>query len=114
MGKEITYLILAAFLTVNHPGFSINADNPEKFVIEWNEPAPIAIPDGGIKNVLNFEQSIHVGEYSYLPILPITIPGKEVFDIQVVPGQMLDLSPTEMNMIEIEEIKDLPQIKTKP
>jgi hypothetical protein len=114
VGKEITYLILAAFLTVNHPGFSINADNPEKFVIEWNEPAPIAIPDGGIKNVLNFEQSIHVGEYSYLPILPITIPGKEVFDIQVIPGQMLDLSPTEMDLIEIEEIKDLPQIKTRP
>ena len=114
MGKVITYLILAAFLSVNHPGFSINADNPEKFVIEWNEPAPIAIPDGGIKNALNFERSIHVAEYSFLPILPIKIPGKEVFDIQIIPGQILDLSPAEMDLIEIEEIKNLPQVKTRP
>ena len=114
MGKVITYLSLAAFLTVNHPGFSINTDNPDRYVVEWNEPAPIAIPNGGIKNVMNFERSIHVAEYSYLPIFPINIPDKEIYDIQVIPGQMLDLNPGEMDLIEIEEIKNLPIVETKP
>ena len=103
VGKVITYLILAAFLTVNHPGFSINTDNPEKFEIEWNEPALIAIPDGGgIKNVMSFERSVHIAEYSYLPMFPIKIPDKDVLDIQIIPVQTLDLSPTELDIIEID------------
>jgi hypothetical protein len=113
VGKVITYLILAAFLTVNHPGFSINTDNPEKFVIEWNEPAPISIPDGGIRNVMNFEGSLHVDEYSYLPVFPMKFPGKEIYDIQIIPGQTLDLSPVELDLVEIEEISNRPLVKTK-
>jgi hypothetical protein len=114
VGKVITYLILAAFLTVNHPGFSIYTDNPEKFEIEWNEPALIAIPDGGgIKNVMSFERSVHIAEYSYLPMFPIKIPDKDVLDIQIIPVQTLDLSPTELDIIEIEKISNSPLVRTK-
>ena len=113
MGKVITYLILAAFLTVNHPGFSINTDNPEKFVIEWNEPAPIAIPDGGIKNVLKFRQSIPAAEYSYMPVFPVKISDKDVFDIQIIPVQTHDLNPFEKDLIEVKEISNSPRIKSK-
>jgi len=112
VGKVITYLILAAFLTVNHPGFSINTNNPEQFVIEWNEPAPIAIPNGGIKQALGFEGAIHVSEYSYLPVFPIKIPSKDIYDIQIILDQTVDLSQPEIDLIEFKGFPNAPLIRS--
>ncbi len=112
VGKVITYLILAAFLTVNHPGFSINTNNSQQFVIEWNEPSPIVIPSGGIKQVLNFERSIHVADYSYLPLYPVEIPDKEIFDIQIILTRTANLSQAEIDLIEFKELSNTPLIRS--
>ena len=112
VGKVITYSILAAFLTVNHPGFSINTNNSQQFEIEWNEPSPIVIPSGGIKQVLNFERSIHVADYSYLPIYPVEISDKEIYDIQIILTQTTDLSQAEIDLIEFKEFSNTPLIRS--
>ncbi len=112
VGKVITYLILAAFLTVNHPGFSINTNNSQQFVIEWNEPSPIVIPSGGIKQVLNFERAIHVADYSYLPLYPVKIPDKEIYDIKIILIQTANLSQAEIDLIEFKEFSNTPLIRS--
>ena len=58
-------------------------NNSKHYVIEWIEPSLITIPSGGIKKVLSFERSVHVADYSYLPLYPVKIPEREIYDIKI-------------------------------
>ena len=112
VGKVITYLFLAAFLTVNHPGFSNNTNNSQRFVIVWNKPSSVVISGGGIKQVLCFEKSLHVADYSYLPVYPVEIFDREIYDIQIGVIQSADLSQAEIDLIEYKEFSNAPLFRS--
>ena len=111
MGKVFTFLMLVAFLSVNHPSFPYNPGNSEEHVIIWKAPTIISTRQGETRQTLNFESCIHVEEFSYLPVYPIRIEKEDISEVKVTVNQSGELTEDEMALMSIKNFPVEPEFR---
>jgi hypothetical protein len=110
MGKVITLLLLAAFLSVDHPCLSNNPGVNREHTILWKSPIHVSTKFGNIKRTLNFEDAIHSEAFSYLPVYPIKV-NVQVSDIRIQVNQSIIATEEEIAILDVQEFRETPVVR---
>ena len=113
MGKVCTFLILVAFLFIGRPCFSYDPGNSQEFTIIWKNPASISTSMGVTKRTLKCEFGIHDEEFSYLPVYPVRIEGKDISEVKVAVGKSIAVSEDEEALMDFKKFQTVPLTRLK-
>jgi len=111
VGKIIKGLFVAAFLSVYTPSLTKDTGQSLTYQLHWESPSQISTLEGSEIKTMHFQNAIHVSEFSYMPIFPLTINKGIDQDIVLEVLVSEPLTDQEFELVYTDSIEKKPLIK---
>lgn len=109
VGKVVKYLVFYASLAVIRPCHSQDPVNPKEYTITWQSPTILTVGSGEIRPILDFENAVHIPEYSYLPVVSIELGPDDPNGVSIEITRDEELTEFELDMIDYQGFTDSPK-----